>query len=56
MNEKVGAYFDRESIVAHKYFKEQGKIRILRKIQKNGDTSKIIDTINNIAYFKTIIS
>ncbi|WP_374016056.1 hypothetical protein ABU162_17065 [Paenibacillus thiaminolyticus] len=50
MNEKVGVYFERESIIAHRYFKEQGKIRIFRKIQRNGDTSKVLDTINNIAW------
>lgn len=50
MNEIVGTYFERESIVAHRYFKEQSKIRIFRKIQKNGDTSKILETIKNIAW------
>ncbi|RNB67311.1 hypothetical protein [Brevibacillus panacihumi] len=50
MNEKVGVYFERESIVAHRYFKEKGKLRIFRKIQKNGDTTKILETINNIAW------
>lgn len=50
MNEKVGIYFEREAMVAYKYFKEQGKLKIFRKIQRNGDTSKILEIINNISW------
>ena len=50
MNEKVGVYFERESIVAHKYFKKNGNLRIFRKIQKNGDATNILQTIDNIAW------
>lgn len=50
MHEKVGIYFERESLIAYKYFKEQGKLRIFRRIQKNGDTSKILDIIENISW------
>lgn len=50
MNEKVGIYFERETIVAYKYFKEQSKLRIFSKIQKNGDTTKLLSIINNISW------
>jgi len=50
MNEQVGIYFEREAIVAYKYFKEQGKFRIFSKIQKNADTTNLLETINNISW------
>lgn len=50
MNDTVGAYLDRESIVAYKYFKEQGKFRIFNKIQKHRDNSDLLKIINNISW------
>jgi hypothetical protein len=50
MNEKVGIYFEREAIVAYKYFKEKGNIRIFRKIQRNIDALKTLELIDNIAW------
>ncbi|WP_342535466.1 hypothetical protein MHI04_07215 [Lysinibacillus sp. FSL K6-1151] len=50
MNEKVGIYFERETIVAYKYFKEPGSLKIFRQIQKKMDTSKLLDIINNISW------
>lgn len=50
INEKVGIYYEREVIVAYKYFKEKGGIRIFRKIQKKTDPQKLRELIDNIAW------
>lgn len=50
MDKKVGVYFDREALVAYKYFKKPGKISIFRKIQRNMNTSKLLSTIDNISW------
>lgn len=50
MDKKVGIYFEREALVAYKYFKQPGKITIFRKIQRNMNTSKILSTIDNISW------
>lgn len=46
----VGAYFDRESIVAHKYFLERENVGILNKIQKGGSTTRLLKKLDNIAW------
>ncbi|MFC3800960.1 hypothetical protein [Cohnella sp. GCM10012308] len=50
MDQKMGTFFDRESIIAHKFFKKQSDIIIFNKIQKKGDTKNLFETINNIAW------
>lgn len=50
MNEIVGAYFDREMILAHKYFNKPGGFRIFSKIQKRGKTSDLLKKIENISW------
>lgn len=50
MNEKVGVYYEREAMVAYKYFKEKGGVRIFRKINKDTAPQKILELIDNIAW------
>lgn len=46
----VGAYFDRETIIAHKYFLERNSVGILNKIQKGMPISKLLRKLDNIAW------
>jgi hypothetical protein len=46
----VGAYFDRESVIAHKYFLDRSSVGILNKIQKGMSTSGLLKKLDNIAW------
>lgn len=46
----VGIYFDREFVIAHKYFNSQGDVKILNKINKGMDPAKVRQIIENIAW------
>ncbi|MCF2907125.1 hypothetical protein L1285_02040 [Pseudoalteromonas sp. DL2-H2.2] len=50
IHEVVGAYFDRESITAHKYFLNRNSIGILNKIQKGMPMSGLLKKLDNIAW------
>lgn len=50
VHEVVGAYFDRESITAHKYFLDRNSIGILSKIQKGMSISGLLKKLDNIAW------
>lgn len=50
IHEVVGAYFDRESIIAHKYFLNRKSIGILNKIQKGMPISGLLKKLDNIAW------
>ena len=50
IHEVVGAYFDRESIIAHKYFLDRNNISILNKIQKGMPISGLLKKLDNIAW------
>ncbi|MFE6799927.1 hypothetical protein ACFVAP_27350, partial [Paenibacillus chitinolyticus] len=46
----VGIYFDREMVIAHKYFIAQSNVRILNKINKGIKPDKLFQIIENIAW------
>ncbi|UQZ34837.1 hypothetical protein C2I18_15650 [Paenibacillus sp. PK3_47] len=46
----VGTYFDREMVIAHKYFSSQNDVKILNKINKGIRAEKILHLIENIAW------
>lgn len=50
IHEVVGAYFDRESIIAHKYFLDRNSVGILDKMQKGMPTSGLLKKLDNIAW------
>ncbi|MBA4316578.1 MAG: hypothetical protein U1D41_14955 [Nitrosomonas sp.] len=50
IHEVVGAYFDRESIIAHKYFLNRNSVGILNKIQKGMPISGLLKKLDNIAW------
>lgn len=50
IQEVVGAYFDRESIIAHKYFSDRSNVGILNKIQRGMPTSRLLKKLDNIAW------
>ncbi|WP_417358807.1 hypothetical protein [Gallaecimonas pentaromativorans] len=50
IHEVVGAYFDRESIIAHKYFLDRNSIGILNKMQKGMPVSGLLKKLDNIAW------
>lgn len=50
IHEVVGAYFDRESIIAHKYFLDRSSVGILNKMQKGMPTSGLLKKLDNIAW------
>lgn len=53
VNNVVGAYFDRESVIAHKYFHNRNKITILRPFQKGMPTTGLLKKLDNIAWDMT---
>ncbi|MGM7703472.1 hypothetical protein ACSVDE_17200 [Pseudalkalibacillus sp. Hm43] len=55
-NDVVGAYLGREMIVAHKFYQDINKVKILNKINKGKgvNSSKILNKIKNIARDFTI--
>lgn len=50
IHEVVGAYFDRESVIAHKYFLDRNGIGILNKMQKGMPLSGLLKKLDNIAW------
>lgn len=46
----VGAYFDRETIIAHKYFLERKNVGILNKFQKGMPIARLLKKLDNIAW------
>ncbi len=46
----VGAYFDREAIIAHKYFSDRNSIGILEKIKKGCSKVQLLKRLDNIAW------
>ncbi|XOK61176.1 hypothetical protein ACJ7K1_32655 [Paenibacillus elgii] len=46
----IGIYFDREFVIAHKYFTSQGAVKILNKINKGMNPKKVLQLIENIAW------
>lgn len=50
INEVVGAYFDRESVIAHKYFLDRDSIGILKKFHKGMPMSGLLKKLDNIAW------
>ncbi len=50
IHEEVGAYFDRESMIAHKYFSDRNEIEVLEKIKKGMCTTRLLKKLDNIAW------
>jgi len=50
IHEVVGAYFDRESILAHKYFSDRSCIEVLEKLKKGMSTVHLLKKLDNIAW------
>lgn len=46
----VGAYFDREAIIAHKYFNDRKSLAVLEKIKKGGGKMGLLKKLDNIAW------
>ncbi len=46
----VGGYFEREAVVAHKYFSNRKDVGILGKIQKGGPRVGLLKKLDNIAW------
>ncbi len=46
----VGAYFDREAVLAFKYFMDMNSVRLFTAVNKGGKPKDIGKTINNIAW------
>lgn len=46
----VGAYFDRETIIAHKYFIDRKTLTILEKIKKGSGKVRLLKRLDNIAW------
>lgn len=50
IHEVVGAYFHRESVIAHKYFLDRNNIGILHKIHKGMPMTRLLKKLDNIAW------
>lgn len=50
INEVVGAYFDRESIIAHKYFMDRRQVRLLESIKVGMSPVRLLKKLDNIAW------
>jgi hypothetical protein len=50
INNEVGAYFDREAIIAHTYFNDRASLEILGKIQKGCRKKGLLKKLDNIAW------
>jgi hypothetical protein len=50
VNKVVGAYFDREAIIAHKYFNDRKSLAILEKIKKGSSKVGLLKKLDNIAW------
>jgi hypothetical protein len=49
-NDVLGVYFERELVVAHKYFLDSKNVNILNKINKGMNTDRLFKQIENIAW------
>lgn len=50
VHEVVGAYFDRETIIAHKYFNDRKTLAMLEKIKKGSRKMGLLKKLDNIAW------
>lgn len=50
VHEVVGAYFDREAIIAHKYFQDRNNVKALEKIKRGGNRAGLLKRLDNIAW------
>lgn len=50
IHEVVGAYFDREAIIAHKYFSDRKTLAMLEKIKKGCGKVALLKRLDNIAW------
>ncbi|MFJ7407584.1 MULTISPECIES: hypothetical protein [unclassified Lysinibacillus] len=50
VTQKVGIYFEREFMIAYKYFEKNNSISMLNKINKGGKHNGLLDKIENIAW------
>ena len=50
IHDVVGAYFDREAIIAHKYFNDRKTLAILEKIKKGSGKVGLLKKLDNIAW------
>ena len=50
VNTIVGAYFDRESIIAHQYFNNRKNVALLEKIKKGCSKTRLMKQLDNIAW------
>jgi len=54
VNEKVGAYLDREMIIAHKFLSNPKTVAMLNRINKGMKSTKLRKKIENIAWDLTV--
>lgn len=47
---KVGIYFERELVIAFKYFEDTKSVGMLNKINKGGNQERLLEKIENIAW------
>jgi len=50
IHEVVGAYFEREAIIAHKYFNDRNTLAMLEKIKKGSSKVRLLKKLDNIAW------
>lgn len=50
VNDVVGSYLDRESIIAHKYFVERSQVRLLESIKVGMNPVRLLKKLDNIAW------
>jgi hypothetical protein len=50
VHKTVGAYFDREAIIAHKYFSDRKTFAMLEKIKSGCDKQGLLNKLDNIAW------
>ncbi len=50
VHEVVGMYFDREAVIAHKYFSDRSNVKILEGIKKGNNKIGLLKKLDNIAW------
>jgi hypothetical protein len=50
VNDVVGSYLDRESIIAHKYFADRSQVRLLESIKVGMSPVRLLKRLDNIAW------
>lgn len=50
MHNVIGAYLDREAVIAHKYYQSQNSLSILNRVHKGCKTTNLISVLDNIAW------